>query len=290
MLKEKEFIDSTVLCMNSVFEKLSNSLDKNSDSSKIGQLKELLAPGKLLRTRLAFALSSQSSLSPDLVKAAAATELIHSATLFHDDVIDGADIRRAKPTMWKMIGSTGAILLGDLFFCSAVELVLSASNPKLGKAFAAKLCQLCEAELEHEFCVDAETASIDSAEHLSRGKTGTLFAYVAMATAIDDDEKSAVLEEVGFLIGAAYQFHDDLLDIKGDEGQIGKTLGTDADRDKFTLAQLSDGETIINREINRLCTKAVALLKGYPELQYNLRNYIKTNLLPSWKLNLEKVG
>ena len=117
----------------------------------------------MLRTRLGMALSySDSGLRDELVKSCAATELIHSATLFHDDVIDGASLRRRNPTLWREVGPTGAILMGDLFFSSALEVVIDCGDIGRVASFVKKVREVCATEMTHELVfrekeIDMET-------------------------------------------------------------------------------------------------------------------------------------
>ena len=280
MSELEQFIKDTLLQVNAVYGRLEKTLDLASDLNRLEGFRKRFAPGKMLRTRLAYTLCpDDDACRADAVAASAACEMIHTASLFHDDVIDGAGMRRNQPTLWQEVGTTGAILMGDLFYSSSVELILERGKVDLAKAFVARIRELCEAEIEHELLLKANKADLDTALHLARGKTGPLFAFVAEACGRDDEEK-AHFAEAGYLLGTAYQLYDDLLDDIGSESSIGKTLGTDKDRGKFTLVQQGHDEAFVRDQVHSLCQQAIAELKGSPECQ-DKRDY-SLWALPVW--------
>ena len=122
------FLAATGVAMRRCFTNLPAAA---TTGNRAEMLQSALTPGKMLRSRLAWALCPQEeNLQEAVVAAAAATELLHNATLFHDDVIDDATIRRARPALWQQIGANGAILLGDLFFCSALDILAKSSTTR----------------------------------------------------------------------------------------------------------------------------------------------------------------
>lgn len=236
-----------------------------------------LGEGKMLRTSLAAHLLEDGAgeeLVGRVVRACAATELVHSASLLHDDVIDGGSVRRGRPTLWRDIGTNAAVLAGDVFFCEALEEIGTVDDCGCMKAFVRKVKEVCLSEVEQELCVRGRAVEHDRALAVARGKTGPLFSFVALVCAGDDAEKRSVFEEVGYEIGTAYQLADDLLDEKG-EGRAGKTLGTDRLRRKFTLAQTTgDPERLIGGHVKRLCLSAVDRLRPWPGAQRGIRLYL----------------
>ena len=289
--KDEQFINETRDQINSVFSRLGQSMTEAADRNKLKALGTFVTPGKMLRSHLALALASEdNALRQQAIYAAAATELIHTATLFHDDVIDGASVRRKQASLWKAIGPNGAILLGDLFYSSAMEMLLQNSKHRISLSFASTIRELCEVELEHELFIENDKADFETAIHLARGKTGTLFALAAESCADESEEQQAAYREAGYLIGAAYQLADDLMDESGNEEEIGKTLGTDRARNKFTLVQEGWTKDDIIDCVSRLCTDAISNLEPWPEQKTRLEQYIVQHLLPSWDLHLEKVG
>lgn len=242
----------------------------------------LLMPGKMLRTRLAARLFAGSSSDPMSLQAAcAATEVVHTASLCHDDVMDNSILRRSLPTLWQVSGPSGAVLVGDLLLCEAMDLLIPVENGRYLPLFLAKVREVVEAEAQQELCWRGRTVDAETCLRLARSKTGPLFAFVASVCGGDDEALCGLLEEVGYLIGTAYQLADDLLDVIGIEGEAGKTLKTDSARGKFTLPQVQDiGESITRQEIQELFRSAMDILSDYPEAQQALMDFLLHDLQP----------
>jgi len=250
-------------------------------AKKLGTLRSQLKPGKMLRSRLGMALCPATSpVRPALVTACAATELIHTATLFHDDVVDGACIRRTQPTLWREYGTTGAILLGDLFYSTGLRILIDKNLMREAASLITKVQELCATEAQHELIMRGRTLDIETSIQIARGKTGPLFAFTAEAAAGDDAEAAAAFEEVGYRLGTAYQLIDDFLDEIGDEGTIGKTLGTDRKRRKFTLAQdHTIPDSFIHDKIGSICESTLDLLAPWPDTRASAEAFTEQFLL-----------
>jgi heptaprenyl diphosphate synthase len=280
-VSQEIFIDGVKDKIRAVFDGVTSFLDSAEDQQKLIALAAHFEPGKMLRTRLAAALCpNDEHLAVRVIDACAATELIHTATLFHDDVIDGAGMRRKQPTLWRHVGQTGAILMGDLFFSSALQLVLRSGDLRMTTSFVDKVREVCATEMAHEVFYRKQHADVDLGVRIARGKTGPLFAFAAEACGGDDSPRSNALAEAGYLVGTAYQLADDLLDEIGDEELVGKTLGTDRERRKFTLAQGSEGKAVVIRELRKLCGKAEDQLRPWPELSERLSQFLSDQFLP----------
>ena len=196
-----------------------------------------LLPGKMLRTRLAARLAAGETRAADpqtLPIVCAATEMAHTASLCHDDVIDGGLIRRRQPALWRTTSPSGAVLIGDLLLCEAMDLLLDTEGGRHVAPFVAKIREVCAAEAEQELLFRGQQPEVETCLRLARGKTGALFAFVAGVCGGDDEPLASALEEAGYKLGTAYQLADDLLDVIGSEELTGKTLGTDARREKRT--------------------------------------------------------
>lgn len=225
-----QFLESVRACM-------AESLGATPIGRLIRDTNGLLGSGKMLRSRMAWHLSTGTAVSPEVIThAAAAVELIHAASLLHDDVIDGGLLRRAAPTFWRKNGIPGAILLGDLLLFKAVELTCKVDRGRLTQKLVQLTGEVCEAESEQELILRGRNPSWDTCLSIARRKTGALFAFIGFAGAGPDPSLQAALEEAGYIVGTAYQFSDDILDVSGDETKSGKTLGTDAARQKTTVA------------------------------------------------------
>ena len=245
---------------------------------------QAVMPGKMLRTHLVGRLCTDgwSSVNSSTFQfACAATELVHTASLCHDDVVDDAMIRRAAPTLWRTVGPSGAILIGDLLLCEAMGLLLEVEGGRLVRGFLAKVREVVEAEALQELVYRGQQVDVETCFRLARSKTGPLFAFIAEICGGEDALLCGLLEEVGYRIGTAYQLSDDLVDVLGTEGTVGKTLGTDSIRGKFTLPRIGDsGERTARESISELCISAVELLDDYPKPREGLREFLCHDLQP----------
>ncbi len=245
---------------------------------------EQLLPGKMLRTRLAARLAAAGATTVNrrtLRHACAATELVHTASLCHDDVVDNAVIRRARPALWQTTGASAAILIGDLLLCEALGLVTDVEGGRLMPVFVAKVREVIRTEVEQELLLRGRRVDEDECIRVARGKTGPLFALVAQVCGGEEAGLSEALEEAGYRIGTAYQLADDLLDVAGDEDVAGKTLGTDSMRRKFTLPlSAAGGGRVARRHVAELCESALTCLDAYPAARRALAEFLARDLQP----------
>jgi octaprenyl-diphosphate synthase len=165
-------------------------------------------------------------------------ELIHIATLVHDDIMDEAERRRAQPTVNARWGNSLSVLLGDCLFAQALNLSTNFDNREISRVIARAAREVCTGEIiQTQRRFDLHLA-IDDYLRIVEMKTGSLFAAAAELGAVingADAETAGALKNFGRKIGAAYQIYDDCLDIAGNENEIGKTLGTDLRKGKMTL-------------------------------------------------------
>jgi octaprenyl-diphosphate synthase len=168
----------------------------------------------------------------------AAVELIHAATLVHDDVIDNADVRRHLPTINATWGNRTSVLLGDFLFTHAFYVAGLADNLPAIKAIAQSSNRVCEGEIRQ----NAWQGNFDLTEQdyleMIADKTGELCSCSCLIGAIASGSESAVCEkfgQYGLNLGVAFQIIDDVLDLVGQPGKVGKTLGTDVSNQKPTL-------------------------------------------------------
>jgi len=245
-----------------------------------------MMPGKMLRSRLAGRLVAGGmgeDCWPDVAKLSAAIELAHTASLCHDDVIDNANVRRGLPSLWCVTGASGAVLIGDILLCEAIELVTATDGGRHLPGFLAKLKEVITAEAKGELMLRGMILDEPTCLDLARGKTGPLFAFVAGVCGREDRDLSTGLEETGYLIGTAYQLADDLLDRIGDEDMAGKTLGTDQRRGKFTLARDDrDGGAgdVLHLAVHRMFESAIQQLAGWARAEDAIRLYLTEDLQP----------
>jgi len=252
-------------------------LGRIASATGVGEVGGLM-PGKMLRTRLAGRLAGETS----------------EALLCHDDVIDNAVIRRARPTLWQATSPSGAVLLGDLLLCEALDVLIDVPGTPHLKHFVSKVREVIEAETEQELLLRGRAVDEPTCLRLARAKTGPLFAFTAWATGDENADLGAALEEAGYGVGTAYQLADDLFDVVAGEQEAGKTLGTDRARGKFTLPQVPDGGGEATRDhIRELCRSAVASLDNWPAKRTALVQFITDDLLPVFRRhdeNLDLLG
>ncbi len=261
---------------------ISEEMLKDSSLASIAdELLPFLGMGKMLRARLTLAIGSATDLSDkNCLKGAATVEMVHLASLLHDDVIDHGLTRRGKAAFWHEKGTTGAILMGDYVLCRAFSLMSDIGNTKLMATLVDMLQQVCNAELEQELLAEDLPRDWAQCLNVARRKTGSLFAYAAYAGAGSDLSLATALLESGFDLGTAYQLADDLLDANGDSATSDKTLGQDARQNKLTAADFIDSEIEPVKEINRLTRQAESRLQEWPDVQKKWAEYVAAFFQP----------
>jgi octaprenyl-diphosphate synthase len=195
--------------------------------------------GKRLRPALVL-LSGQASgsLSEDHPVLAAVVEMIHTATLVHDDVLDEAVIRRHAATVNAEWGNETAVLLGDYLFTHAFHLAASLEETRACRWIGAATNKVCEGEMQqvhHRGNLDLDE---DDYFAIIEGKTAELTAVSCRLGAFyagAGEPVVAALDRYGRNLGIAFQIADDVLDIWGEERSTGKSLGTDLEKQKLTL-------------------------------------------------------
>jgi geranylgeranyl pyrophosphate synthase len=199
----------------------------------------LINSGKRARPALVYLGSRLGKADPaDVLTVEAAVELIHIATLVHDDVIDKAALRRGRKTVVNEEGVDTAVLLGDHIYTFAFQKAAELGRPNLLKYLARTTAEICSGEIEQ--LKSRYKFDISEQEYFSfiRKKTASLFGVSAQAGGIlagQSEPIQAALEAFGLNLGIAFQITDDLLDLTGEEAVVGKTLRTDLLNGKMTL-------------------------------------------------------
>lgn len=195
--------------------------------------------GKRLRPALLLlagrACGRLTSLHPPL---AAVVELIHTATLVHDDVLDGATVRRHVPTVNARWGNQQSVLLGDFLFTRAFCLATRLGDIRLCQVIGEATTRICEGEIRQGQQGGNLALGEDEYLDLIDAKTAELIACSSRLGALVSgapEDVVAALERYGRWIGIAFQIADDLLDLVGEERATGKSLGTDLEQRKMTL-------------------------------------------------------
>ena len=187
----------------------------------------IAAGGKRLRPLLVLLAAGASAPDEPVVRAGAAVELIHSASLVHDDVLDAAALRRGRPTVVAAAGREMAIAVGDMLFSRAfAELAANGSADQI-RALSRASSALSQGELVQRS--DAWDASVSVERYLHRCelKTATLFEAACSLGTLAAGAAAEQLAGFGRRIGLAFQLLDDVLDVSGPAERIGKHRGTD---------------------------------------------------------------
>jgi octaprenyl-diphosphate synthase len=204
--------------------------------------REVLAhPGKRLRPLLTFGSGMGNGPLPPLVRGAAIVELVHLATLVHDDVLDGADQRHGAPTPHRMHGAHAAVLFGDALFAHALVLASEHDTSEVCAIVARASRDVCSGEVCQTFARgNTELTLADYHRHI-RMKTAVLFeasCHVGALLGGHTEKHIKACAQFGLHLGVAYQIYDDLIDLLQDTAKAGKTLGTDAASGKLTLPMI----------------------------------------------------
>jgi len=202
----------------------------------------LIGHGKQLRPALvALSASSIGQLKDEHITVATIIEMVHLATLVHDDVMDEAEIRRGRLTLAANWGNEIAVLLGDCLFAHALKLAASFPTPEICRAVASATNTVCSGEiLQNQQRKNFRLTRADYFKVLEM-KTAELFALsceLGGCLSGATPAQRATLRQFGLALGTAYQIYDDCVDLFGSEAVVGKSLGTDLVKGKLTLPVL----------------------------------------------------
>ena len=245
--------------------------------------------GKRIRPALAVLVGGAAGgVREDHLKLGVIMELIHMATLVHDDIIDGANTRRMVATANAKWGNSLSVLLGDALFSHALTLATDFDSidicRKVGKA-AREVCQGEIIQTQRRFDLTFTKAEYFQVIGM---KTGALFAaatgLAAKLSGLDEETESA-LHDYGMKLGTAYQIYDDCLDLVGSEEVVGKTLRTDLIKGKLTLPILNLLESAteaqrikLNKRILDQEPLDLPVLLGIAEYEGAIENAVDTAL------------
>jgi octaprenyl-diphosphate synthase len=195
--------------------------------------------GKRLRPALALlAGGATGEINSSHLDLAVVLELIHAATLVHDDIMDGAEKRRGQPTVNSKWGNAITVLLGDCLFAHALKLSTSFPNGEVSRRIASAASDVCSGEIIQTQRRFDLKLSVSDYFRIIEMKTGALFAAASELGAFINEappEVISAMKTFGLRFGTAYQIYDDCLDLAGTEEKAGKTLGTDLRKGKLTL-------------------------------------------------------
>jgi len=246
----------------------------------------LNAQGKQLRPALVgLSAGATGKIQDSHVTVAVIIEMVHLATLVHDDVMDEATIRRGRPTLAVNWGNKYSVLLGDCLYAKSLKLAAGFPCTEVCRAVSTSTDTVCEGEILQS--LRQRNLRSTRAEYLRvlAMKTGELFALAcdlgAYLSSAPAREREA-LRSYGLALGTAYQIYDDCLDLFGSEGAAGKSLGTDLLNAKVTLpvlAVMEKGDHAVAAELEALVLdykpqnfgRVVALLQRHGALEDSLK-------------------
>ncbi len=246
----------------------------NSDIELIKQIGDhvLQRPGKMLRPAIVIASAKICGCTNtvSMARVAAVLEILHNATLIHDDSIDHASTRRGQVTINQKWDHQSAVLMGDYLYAKALNIFLKEDNLEMMKILGEAIISMCEAEMYQIQVNFNPDISEENHIKLIEGKTAALVAVGCRLGAIlgrADEQLKQAFVEFGMRIGTAFQIVDDLFDYTADSGQVGKPVGHDLREGKVTLpliyalqqAKSTERITISRLILNRSITPEVWL-------------------------------
>lgn len=238
--------------------------------------------GKQLRPLLALLVARACSghqISEATIRYAAAAELLHNATLLHDDVADNSDQRRGVPTIMSLMGPSVSVLVGDYWLVKAMEMILGSSEEDhmVTKIFSKTLSDLAEGEmLQLQKAQNGDTVQ-DDYLRIIYSKTASLFEAACVSAAISvnaSEEYMTAARNYAVALGIAFQIKDDILDYSGTES-VGKPLGVDIMEQKITMPLLGAIAHAPAQE-----SRIRDLVKGivdHPEYRDEIVTFVKEN-------------
>jgi octaprenyl-diphosphate synthase len=275
LVGKKRSDDAGLQTLNDIYEPISTelaaveSIIRNELSGRTPWVQQLLEHnwiqgGKRIRpVMLLLSGAACGSLQAGHYYAAAAVELIHAATLVHDDVIDKAEFRRHLPTVNSVWGNRVSVLLGDYLFTHAFSVAAKSESLEVIKAIARCSNLVCDGEIRQN--ASQGNFELSEADYMDmvRDKTGELCScscFVGATLSGADAETSEGFRQYGQRLGIAFQIIDDILDLIGSPNKVGKTLGTDLFNQKPTLPILHSLGHSTHSERQRL----LSLLRNVP--------------------------
>lgn len=265
-----------------VREKIGSSLRSDIDLLNATNASILSNSGKQMRPLLALLVARVCSccgVTEATVRYAAASELLHNATLLHDDVADDSDQRRGVPTIMSLMGPSVSVLVGDYWLVKAMELILGSadSDNRVIKIFSKTLSDLAEGEmLQLQKAQNVDTVQEDYLR-IIYNKTASLFEAACVSAAISvgaSEEYERAAKDYAAALGLAFQIKDDILDYAGTES-VGKPLGVDIMEQKITMPLLG---AFVNAPLQESRVRGLVKdIAGHPEYRDEIVAFVKEN-------------
>lgn len=215
----------------------------------------------------------------DTIKYAAAVELLHNATLLHDDVADDSPVRRGVPTVMSILGGRASVLLGDYWLVKGMENILASRNSsdKVIRIFASTLTDLAEGELLQLQKAEAGDTLEKDYYRIIYDKTASLFVASAASGAISvsaTEEKMSAARTYAKCLGVAFQIRDDIFDYE-ENAEIGKPVGLDLKEKKITLPLLG-ALAKAGEERGREIRRKLCRIDDHPEYGGEIIEFVKS--------------
>lgn len=236
MWNKYDYVSNELKAVVSLMESNIKCKDKKIENS----IKELIhSGGKLLRPAFVIISSHFGSYNPKkVIPLAAAVEMLHMATLVHDDIIDDAKLRRGQETIQSKYGKDYAVYIGDFLFCVCFKILASSSTLENIKIDSNSMSKICLGEIDQFNSRFDNTLSVKNYLNRISGKTAELFSlslYVGAAESGCTDALCKRFWHIGHNIGMAFQIIDDILDYTGSNDSIKKSAAVDIKQGIFTL-------------------------------------------------------
>ncbi|TVR86522.1 MAG: polyprenyl synthetase family protein [Trueperaceae bacterium] len=200
------------------------------------------AGGKRLRPSISFLAGALVGADDEAsMQVALAVELLHSASLLHDDLIDDADTRRGAKAAFRRYGNVVSVMSGDYMLARVLGILAQLGSDAFTQRMSETAARICEGEVLQFQMATLETWDLPTYEAVIEGKTAVLVATAAEGPALvsgADPASSAALRDYGMAYGRAFQLRDDYLDLLGDPERLGKPVGGDLREGKVTLPVL----------------------------------------------------
>jgi octaprenyl-diphosphate synthase len=278
--KVREFVGAD---WQAVQERISGSLHSDISLLDMTNASILSNSGKQMRPLLTvlFARACSGGKTTDAtVRYASASELLHNATLLHDDVADDSAQRRGVPTIMSLMGPSVAVLIGDYWLVKALDLILSdgLSDTVVLKIFSKTLSALAEGELlQLQKAQNGDTVEEDYFR-IIYNKTASLFEAACVSGVLSvsaSEQYEAAAREYSIALGNAFQIQDDILDYDGTES-VGKPLGVDVLEQKITIPLLGALSNVSEQEEKRI-RGLINDIVGHPEHRDEIVTFVKEN-------------
>lgn len=243
----------------------------------------LSSAGKQIRPMMAVLFARACSggrITEASVRYATAAELLHNATLLHDDVADNSDKRRGVPTIRSLMGPSVSVLVGDYWLVKAMEMILGGGKGDVEaiRIFSKTLSDLAEGEMLQLQKAQGADTSLEDYMRIIYSKTASLFEATCMAAALSVSSSDIITDAVrsyAVAIGLAFQIKDDILDYAGTES-VGKPLGVDLLEQKITIPLIGAMQNAGERESILIRNKVRGIVE-HPEYREEIVEFVRIN-------------